>query len=491
VRWLFTSGILLLLQVPFAHAETFFDQRGESGELIGFAVPEIRGGISLGIYDEAGKLVRILAVDAEPEEFVKGLNGLIARWDGKMNEGEVAPAGKYFARGVVVGDIKVDGEKFIGNDWGNSTGGLVISRIDDLLVLPDGLLCLGLSADGAGVIVRIGETGKLLGTTDIPGGGEASGPALLAFGPRAEVLVSFRGGLWEFDPESAELKEVTFVKNLSPIVAIGSRVWGFRDGNLVGRAPNEEPVVGPMPDGEIAAWMELGGVLYAGPLSRGLIRLVDGNWENVAGFEDFQFSRFGPESGEGFWGAVPDPAGSGTLLGEFSLKGELVRSLDVGALAIHAVDAAPGGGKVAVTGTESGGTITRLYRRDAEGSWVIETEKSIGETADSHLLAGAPTSSVKVEAIENTLDPGADRTFELRGFVSEQGAYLSTVDGLPLIRISETPDGKAATVEAGVEPGTLRFFVLEDEGGAVFGVSGLDELERIDAGKFDFDGELK
>ena len=75
---------------------------------ISFVPPPLEGAISLGVYDGNGKLVRILHQQAELNEFTIGADALVTKWDGKNEEGEDLPAGKYHARGYLVGRFKLE-----------------------------------------------------------------------------------------------------------------------------------------------------------------------------------------------------------------------------------------------------------------------------------------------------------------------------------------------------------------------------------------------
>ena len=66
---------------------------------ITFIPPPMEGTISLGVYDQAGKLVRVLKREATTKDFITGLNGLITFWDGKDDAGAEVPPGKYGLRG--------------------------------------------------------------------------------------------------------------------------------------------------------------------------------------------------------------------------------------------------------------------------------------------------------------------------------------------------------------------------------------------------------
>src|SRR5207237_1840719 len=75
---------------------------------ISFLPPPLEGTISLGIYDGSGKLVRVLHQEAEVNEFTIGADALVTQWDGKNDDGQDLPAGKYRAHGYLVGHFTVE-----------------------------------------------------------------------------------------------------------------------------------------------------------------------------------------------------------------------------------------------------------------------------------------------------------------------------------------------------------------------------------------------
>src|SRR5262245_52370569 len=75
---------------------------------ISFVPPPMEGTISLGIYDQAGKIVRVLHQNAQLNDFTIGPDSLVTRWDGKDGEQRDLPSGRYHARGYVVGPLKRD-----------------------------------------------------------------------------------------------------------------------------------------------------------------------------------------------------------------------------------------------------------------------------------------------------------------------------------------------------------------------------------------------
>jgi len=105
-----------------------------------FLPPPIEGTISLGVYDNMGNLVRILNREANWSAFTAQDNGLLAQWDGKDDSGTVCPTGTYHIRGVVVGDLEVEGIDLIGNDWVTDENSPRISRIIGMLSVETGTL---------------------------------------------------------------------------------------------------------------------------------------------------------------------------------------------------------------------------------------------------------------------------------------------------------------------------------------------------------------
>jgi len=75
---------------------------------ISFVPPPLEGTISLGIYDSNGKLVRVLHQESNLSEFAIGADALVTEWDGRSDNDEDVPDGKYRARGYLVGRLKVE-----------------------------------------------------------------------------------------------------------------------------------------------------------------------------------------------------------------------------------------------------------------------------------------------------------------------------------------------------------------------------------------------
>jgi hypothetical protein len=68
----------------------------------------MEGTISLGIYDQSGKLVRVLHRNTQLNDFTIGADALVTRWDGKDDADQDLPAGQYHARGYLIGPLKLE-----------------------------------------------------------------------------------------------------------------------------------------------------------------------------------------------------------------------------------------------------------------------------------------------------------------------------------------------------------------------------------------------
>ena len=64
------------------------------------------GTISVGIYDQAGKIVRVVHQNAQLNDFTIASDSLVTRWDGKDDGHQDLPSGRYHAHGYLVGPIK-------------------------------------------------------------------------------------------------------------------------------------------------------------------------------------------------------------------------------------------------------------------------------------------------------------------------------------------------------------------------------------------------
>ena len=137
---------------------------GAKSVRISFLPPPIEGAFSLGIYDRAGKLVRVLHREADLDQFEIGNDSLSTTWDGKNDAGESMPAGKYHARGYVVGDVEVEGVGYFFNDWVTSDESPRVTKITAITVEDDQLAATGVLSSGGNVTVVCDSAGNVKST---------------------------------------------------------------------------------------------------------------------------------------------------------------------------------------------------------------------------------------------------------------------------------------------------------------------------------------
>lgn len=106
------------------------------------------GTISLGVYDAAGKLVRVLHREDGIADFTAGHDALETTWDGKDDHGQPLPAGSYHARGFLVGDVKIEGVDYFFNDWVTDEDSPHLAHITRIAAADDGLRLEGTKSDG-------------------------------------------------------------------------------------------------------------------------------------------------------------------------------------------------------------------------------------------------------------------------------------------------------------------------------------------------------
>jgi hypothetical protein len=116
-----------------------------------FVPPPMDGTISLGIWDSNDKLVRVLHREANIDKFVVEENSLSTTWDGKNDTGEDLPAGKYRARGYLVGKLKVDDLGKVSSSPESAGDHISVKLVMNPLVADTrSVMALGVGFDGKG-----------------------------------------------------------------------------------------------------------------------------------------------------------------------------------------------------------------------------------------------------------------------------------------------------------------------------------------------------
>jgi hypothetical protein len=123
---------------------------------IRFIPPPMEGTISLGIFDEHGKLVRIIHREARIDNFTTEADSLSTTWDGKTDAGEGAPPGKYHARGYSVGELKV--QQIEQADTSHASDRIAVNLVENPLVSKARpTIDLSVGSDSAGTFLKTSD----------------------------------------------------------------------------------------------------------------------------------------------------------------------------------------------------------------------------------------------------------------------------------------------------------------------------------------------
>lgn len=485
-------------------------------EQFSFALPEFEGRISLGIFDQKGKLVRPLFVDAEEENFQKGLNGLIATWDGLDAGGQPVGTGTYAVRGFLVGTtVQTEGVAFHFNDWVEDDVSPRMTSVEAVVPTEaDSFLLCGRGPAGA---------------DDQPGSHavwrfeEFTGLKLaLSLPNEARFLTGddLRVATWENGPVIYNLKTPEQpVRGTSPLPDVrGGAFW--RQQLCLG--------LGTEASGRVEEWaatsLTEGKTLLGSESLKGLTAL-DANasalmartMDNAlwlsrgaeftqAPMEDLpgEFS-LSAGAGETLW--VAGRTADKILVRQYAFDGELLREMqlagDEAAMVQLFADQSDRSFFLLLHAPDGKGQSLRGYRSLADGpapasgqepvsvDWEVFLDKSIipcgrfgwvngGLVADAGTTP--PPGHVRITLPPDTLNA---QTSELELTVASDaaGLWLQSADGLNLLRLAEYPGWeREILVRVGED---LRVFAGDGAVVAEYRVTGWNQIAPIDAGKIE------
>ena len=431
---------MCLALAPFAFAQEEEPPPQKKGVRIAFIPPPMEGVWSLGIYDKKGKLVRVLAREATEKNFTVGLNGLITFWDGRDDGGKELPPGTYSASGYAVGALEVEGIAYHGNEWMIADDSPRFRRVSSLELRKGGRLALWAETpDGKLRLIRMDQAGEFAG--EIPA-----------------------------EPQ------------------VGAQAVG--DG-----APALD--AGPPPP---RAVIEAGKVVVLDKGGKRVLALP-----NVTNPTDASLGREGR-----VW--IIDQTPERTEVKEFSLDGEFHRRLAIDPAEpvptrifasrtsdlIFLIEEKPGLQRVRGLALESAAAGEPPASTESPTStWKTVLSKTILASDTFAAISGklqrqkpfSPEEKFTVRLLPNPLLKGESSTIQLNVSYDNLGSYLQTVDGLPLRRITETPNLKWVVI--GKEGSGRLLSILQGDGSVVeeFRVRQLANMMAFDAGDYEWTGK--
>jgi hypothetical protein len=428
---------LVLAPAVFAQEE---EPPQTKGVRIMFIPPPMQGTWSLGIYDKKGKLVRVLAREATEKNFTVGLNGLITFWDGRDDSGKALPPGTYSASGYAVGTLEVEGIAYHGNDWMIADDSPRLRRVVSIELRKNGRLALWAEApDGKLQLIQMDQAGEFTG--EIPADPRISGQARGADAPAPDA------------------------------------------GPAIPQAVIDAGKVAVLDNGEKRA--------LALP--------------NVTNPIDASLGREGR-----VW--VIDQTPEGTEVKEFSLDGEFHRRLAIDPAEpaptrifasrtsdlIFLIEEKPGLQRVRGLALESAASGESAASTETPTStWKTVLSKTILASDTFAAIGGqlkrpkpfSPEEKFAVRLLPNPLLKDEVSTTQINVAYDRAGSYLQTLDGLPLRRITETPNLKWVVI--GKEGSGKLLSIFQGDGAVVeeFRARRLANMMAFDAGDYEWTGK--
>lgn len=400
-----------------------------------FTPPDLDGRFVLGVFDADGALVRWLVTDRDAAAFDKGLNGFITYWDGLDDAGQRCAAGRYSARGFVVGsDVVIRGEAFHFNDWIDEASDAAVTRVTDIEL-----------ADQSNLIVLFeGKKGAVLERVPVAEGGAGWTVSV----PGATALNGLVGSAVRVRTEA------------------GERVYALEDGVAVASDVQVDEGVAPVVEG--------GSVL---------------DWS--AGFGDTRWAIV--ENGE--TAAVVQIAGDGEILRTLPPDESGFRPREISASAVAEavalIEARGDEQRVRVLALEPDREAEVVDGRPVS-DWRILLERMITPNENFGVVDGEVTSDGGAESrslsAEVALEPNElardGQVIKLAGAFDAQGSYLATESGLPLVRVSDRSGLTGVAVVPAKDSGGVRLF--QGNGSVVeeFLILNLEKIAAFDCGDF-------
>ena len=507
------------LAAILALASAFFlaPLRAEDPIVVTFAVPDT-GLITLGVFDKAGKLVRTLHRLAPEKDFRVDVNGYATRWDGKDDFGRRLPAGHYHLRGYLVGNIKVEGEDFLFNDWATDEAAPKLSRILDFSLLDNGDIAL-LARDSSQkpLVGRYSPERGFLWTKDLPlpaTGSEPVGPLpepvpaatssprpspvapdpLIATNDNTAIVLSIRG--WDFfsleSGESSPSKALDGGTSPAALAARQDALFAASPARLTSYSlPKWAAENTPSPTFNA---LDADALRLIGAGEDGIHLRKEGSaFQKIPLAANITSIALG--SGETFWVVCSEPGSSERIVAQASPAGEILRTLrpEPGSPQPDKIRASRTAEKFAILESLPGLQRLRSMERNAAGGWTIAWQRTmedcsrfgfINDRAAADVGDKAQTKDLSFRLEENPLTLKRE-ILALHPVFDKSGTRLVTADGLPLVEVSPRSDISRTAICRGNAPDSLRLLqgngiVVED-----FSITGLNRIMPIDAGGVD------
>jgi hypothetical protein len=464
------------------------EENEETGKQLMFLPPPVEGLISLGVYDNRGKLVRVLKQSAEVDSFKSGLNGLFVDWDGTDTAGKAIAAGKYFARGVLIGeDVNISGVAYHLNDWVDDAQNLRVKTINSPALL--GGRSLAVLADTGHPEVLIIDTASMK-------------PQRISVDPGivrlksdgANLLAIYSDHIASIAVPAGTVTESNAIPNIRDADRSGANWAAVTDKEIQFKTGDQKTSIAlPAPD--INRCALLGTRLVAASPNGKLWRTEGDHLVPVETDTAGELLDLCAGTGDQIWLLIGN--GSKTSLRQIDLAAKTSNDLTLpdGLPKIRQLSASRTNSDLLLyADLNPGNRVIGLHfqsAKDQQSVWEKWFDRSLvpHQFFDLHagtvVRADAKTDSpaLLVHPENNPLENTRQPNFLLSAVADDQGVHLATSDGLPLLQISKTKGVTQVKWEANGASG-MKVYLSDGTAVEEYSISGLQNLYRFDAGSF-------
>src|SRR6266478_381297 len=479
---------LILAWLPGAARSEQTEEETAGTHQLMFIPPPEEGVISLGVYDADGKLVRVLKKAAEIDSFKSGLNVLFIDWDGKDAKGNPAPAGKYSARGVLVGDVNVSGQAYHLNDWVDPSGATQAKRILSAAFLNGKSVC-ALAEVGTNKQLLVDANNGKYRTTDLP----ADTNGVKFDGSRILAICNDR--LVQVDPITRSSIGEKSYPNLRAADQWNGK-WIVLAGNQLYSSSNGADQGIPPPSEDLAFCAQLDSSAVLASRNGNIWRFQDHQFSPIETGKSGQLLDISAGKGDTIWLLLE--VDSRRLLRQVDLTGQHIQELDLPQelqTARKLCGSRDDEDLLLTIDLNPGERVIGLHFQNSKAQqsvWQKWLDRSMtpfryfdvknGQVVPVQEKIESPT--VSIQLAENPLENGAPESLSLGVIADETGAWISTSDGLPLLQVTKTKNIVQTKWTANGADG-LQVFISNGSVVEEYRITGLENLYRFDAGSFD------
>jgi hypothetical protein len=482
--WALVPATILLFSPQIFAAP---DEDEESGKQLMFIPPPIEGVISLGVYDAHGKLVRVLKQAADVDSFKSGLDGLFVDWDRTDANGKIAPAGKYSARGVLIGDVNISGVAYHLNDWVDDSQNLRVKTINSPASLDGRSLAVLADTGRSEILVISAATGKAQRLPLDPGIVRLKSDSL-------NLLAVYPDHITNISVADGAISQGNAIANIRDADRSGSNLAILTDHEIQYTSAGQKAVIA-LPTPDINRCALLSSSLIVGSPT-GKLWQTDGDHLVPVELDNAgELLDLGAGAGDQIWLLLS--SGSKTWLRQVDLAAKTSKDLDLpeGLARVRQISASRSNGDLLLCADlNPGQRVIGLHFqtvKDQQSVWEKWFDRSLvphqyfdvrgGSVARADSKTDSPPVMIRPE--NNPLENTRQASFLLSAVADNQGVHLATNDGLPLLQIAKTKGVNQVKWEPSGTNGMKVYFsdgtVVEE-----YSITGLEHLYRFDAGSF-------